>query len=88
MTISRQQKVAKMIDVFNQAMVDSFLAVGKDAVRWSKDVFVSPLEVCSGFPGTEEAVCLTRTGEGSLESTQEMKYGSTKYIYCQYTLTK
>lgn len=70
-----------MIDVFNQAMVDSFLAVGNDAVKRKEDVFARPLEA-------EDAGCLTSTGEGSLESAQEMKYGSSKSIYCQYTLTK
>lgn len=77
-----------MIDVFNQAMVDYFLAVGSNAVKRREDVFARPLEAGGGLPGTENAGCLTRTGEGSLESAQEIKYGSTKSIYCQYTLTK
>ena len=37
------------------------------------------LEAGSSFPGTVDAGCLTRTGEGSLESTQEIKYGLTAY---------
>lgn len=78
-----------MIDVFNQPTVDSFfLAIGNDAVKWREDVFVRPLEAGGSFSGTEDAGCLTRTGEGSLKRAQEMKYGSTKSIYCQCTLTK
>lgn len=46
------------------------------------------LEAGGSFPGTMDAGCVTRTGEGSPGSAQEMKYGSTKSIYCQYTLTK
>lgn len=64
------------------------MAIGNGAVKWREDVFVRPLEAGGGFFGTEDAGCLTRTGDGSLESAQEMKYGSIKSIYCQYTLTK
>lgn len=57
-----------MIDVFNQPTVDSFfLAIGNDAVKWREDVFVRPLEAGGSFSGTEDAGCLTRTGEGSLK---------------------
>lgn len=64
------------------------MAVGNDAVKRKEDMFARPPEAGGGFSGTEDAGGLTRTGEGSLESAQEMKYGSSKSIYCQYTLTK
>lgn len=77
-----------MIDVFNQAVVDSFLAYGNDAVKYREDVFERAPETGGSSYETMDAGCLTKTGDGSLESSQEMKYGSTKSIYCQCTLTK